>query len=371
MQLTQEIIKNSGKYKTPYLLVDLEQLRANYRAIRDSIEGVEVFYAMKANDNPIILKTLVEEGCSFEISSLQELKSLQQFNVKPRQIMCFNSIKNEEFLKEMKRTGVKIMAFDSKDEIDKIAKYAPGSELVLRVNVTNEGSEWPLTKKFGVDPIEAAPLMKYAKRKKLNVVGLTFHVGSQCLNKNNWASALLVCEEIWHQAEKMGIHMELISLGGGIPVKHMKNIPSIKEIGDVINKAVKRNFHTKGVSLRISIEPGRGLVGDTAIMVSKVVGKAKRGTENWIYIDAGVFNGFMETIEGFMYELKTSRTGKKILTTIAGPSCDSVDIPFKNVLVPNVKVGDYVYALNAGAYTTVYAAPFNGFAVPEVHVINK
>ncbi|MEN9328184.1 MAG: hypothetical protein RI947_992 [Candidatus Parcubacteria bacterium] len=371
MQLTQDVIRLSKTYKTPFLLVDLEQLRQNYRDIKSSIDNVEIFYAMKANDNPVILAELAKEGCSFEISSLQELKTVQKLNVKPEQIMCFNSIKNAEFLKEMHKHKIKVMAFDSKDEIDKIAKYAPHSELVLRVNVTNEGSEWPLTKKFGIDAVEAVPLMKYAQRKKVKIIGLTFHVGSQCLNKNNWASALLVCEEIWHQAAKIGVNLSFISLGGGIPVKHMKQIPSMKEIGDVINKSIKKNFTTIKNNLRITIEPGRGLVGDTAIMVTKVVGRAKRGTEDWLYIDAGVFNGFMETIEGFTYELKTEKNGKKKLVTIAGPSCDSVDIPFKNVMLPSVKIDDYIYAINAGAYTTVYAAPFNGFAVPEVHFINK
>ncbi len=371
MLFTKKFITDTKKLKTPFIVIDLNILRKNYRAIKKSVKGVEVFYAVKANDHIEVLKVLQEEGSSFEISSLQELKKLLKLGVPPQKIMCLNSIKNPEFLLYMHKIGVELMAFDSTDEIDKIAQYAPNSKLILRINVTNEGSDWPLTKKFGVDANEAIGLFQYAKEKKLECTGLTFHVGSQCLNKNNWASALYLCDDIWAQCKKIGIDLSFISLGGGIPVQHLKPIPSIAEIGSVIQDALAKNFHVPHGKLRVSIEPGRGMVGDTGIMVSTVVGKAKRATEDWIYLDVGVFNGLMETIEKFKYELKTEQDREEKLVTISGPSCDSVDITFTNVNLPEVKTGERVYIINAGAYTTVYAAPFNGFPVPKVYFINK
>lgn len=371
MILTKKIIEISKKYQTPYLLFDLDKIRKNYRNIKDSIKDVEIFYAMKANDHPIILETLAKEGSAFEISSLNELRVLLRLGVSPDKIICLNPIKSPEFISEMNKNKVYIMAYDSVAEVDKIARYAPESKLVLRIIVNNEGSDWPLTKKFGIDPAEALPLLRYARKHNVEPVGLTFHVGSQCLNKNNWSSALYVCNDIWKQAKSEGINLNYISLGGGIPIKHIKKIPAIKEIGETINKALAINFKADGFKTRVTIEPGRGLVGDAAIMVTSVVGEAKRGTENWIYIDAGVFNGLMETVENFQYELKTQRGGKRKTVTIAGPSCDSVDIPFKDILLPEVKIGDKVYIINAGAYTTVYAANFNGFEIPKVYFLNK
>lgn len=371
MQLTRNVLKESKKYSTPSLLLDLQLLRKNYHAIKNSVKGVEVFYAMKANDHDEVLKVLRDEGSSFEISSLNELRHLYNLAVPPEKIMCLNSIKNQEFLEEMYKTGVKIMAFDSTYEVDKIAKYAPGSQVILRINVTNEGSDWPLTRKFGVDANEGLDLMLYAKKKKLKPIGITFHVGSQCLNKNNWANALYVCDDIWSQAYKHGIELSFISLGGGMPVQHIKPIPSIIEIGKVIEEALAKNFKVSHGTLRVSIEPGRGMVGDTAIMATTVVGRATRGNEEWIYTDVGVFNGLMETIEEFQYEVR-SESKKPLKTfTIAGPSCDSVDITFKNIKLPDVTIGDRLYIMNAGSYTTVYAAPFNGFPVPEVHFIKQ
>ncbi len=370
MQLTKQFIGLSKKYSTPSLLFDSKIIVDNYRRIKKSINGVEVFYAMKANDDPRILSLLIKERSSFEISSHTELKALLKLGVPVAKIVCLNPIKSPQFLKAMHQCGVTIMAFDAIEEVDKIAKYAPKSKLVIRINVSNEGSDWPLTKKFGVEPSEALPLLKYARQKKLDPIGITFHVGSQCLNVKNWVSALYVCDEIWKEAKRHAINLTFLSLGGGIPIQHLKKIPSIEEIGTAINGGLKRNFKSTKDKLRVSIEPGRGLVGDAAILVSKVVGKGKRGNEDWVYIDVGVFNGLMETVEHFGYELKTDHDGKKKIVSIGGPSCDSVDIPFTDVPLTDVEVGDLVYVLNAGAYTNVYAARFNGFAIPKNHFID-
>lgn len=371
MKLTRTIKQISKKYRTPCLLFDLSQIRRNYREIMRSIDGVEVCYAVKANDHIKVLETLAREGSSFEISSLNEMRKLLRLNVVPSKIVCFNPIKSPEFLTEMAKHGVEVMAYDSTEEIDKIAKYAPQSKVVLRISVSNEGSDWPLTKKFGVYAVEAMRMIKYAKAKGVECVGLTFHVGSQCLNKDNWANALYACDDIWNQAKKYGIELNFLSLGGGLPIAHTKPIPSVEEIGESINKALKANFKTASSKLRVTIEPGRGLVGNAAIMVSTVVGKAKRSNEDWVYIDVGVFNGLMETIEGFKYEIKTDHDKKRKTVTVGGPSCDSVDIPFKNILLPDLKIGERVYIINTGAYTTSYAANFNGFEVPETIFIKE
>lgn len=371
MKLTSKFIQLSKKYPTPSLIFSLNRIKENYREIKKSIKNVEVFYAVKANDNIRILEVLNQEGSSFEISSLAELKKLIKINVPREKIICLNPIKNPDFLMQMNKSRIEIMAFDSTEEIDKIAKYAPNSKVVLRIIVDNEGSDWPLTKKFGVDAADALSLLKYAAKKNIAPIGLTFHVGSQCLNQNNWVSALYICDDIWNKAKAIGLDFNFLSLGGGIPVQHLKTIPEIQSIGKAINKALISNFKSNKGLTRVTIEPGRGLVGDAAIMTTKVIGKAKRGNEEWIYIDVGVFNGLMETIANFQYEIKTEKVGKKREVTIGGPSCDSVDIPFKNINLPEVETGDYVYIINAGAYTTVYAANFNGFEIPKVYFIDQ
>lgn len=372
MKLTKDFIKKTKNLPTPFLMMDLEQIRKNYHRIQKSIDGVEVYYSIKANDDLRIVETLVKEGCSFDVSSLKELQMLIKLKVSPDRIKCFHPIKNAEFLKALYKYGVDRLAFDSLDEVDKIAKYAPNSKVVLRVIVDNEGSDWPLTKKFGVEASEALTFFSYAKKKGLVPYGLTFHVGSQCLNKENWANALSVMDDIWEKTRKEGMSLTQLSLGGGIPIQHTKKIPSVEAIGKSVNEALKGKFTmTNGNELRITIEPGRGMVGDAGIIGSTVVGKAKRGKEDWIYIDAGVFNALMETVEGFQYEIETEENRKKKIVSIGGPSCDSVDIPFKDVSVSDVTIGEKVYIINAGAYTTVYASSFNGFDPLKVYFLNE
>lgn len=369
MKLTRKIINLSSQHPTPFLLFDLDKIRDNYRKIKGSFKDIEVFYAIKANDHPKIINTLAREGSSFEISSLVELRLLIGLKIPPERIICLNPIKSPEFLIELVKHRVNLMAVDSFDEVDKIAKFAPKSKVVMRINVSNEGSDWPLTKKFGIDAADALPLLKYSKKEGIDPIGLTFHVGSQCLNKNNWAGALYICDDIWNQAMQNDIHFTFLSLGGGIPIKHLKKSPTVGQIGKVVNNVISRNFKSDSGTVRLTIEPGRGLVGDAAIMVTKVVGRAKRGNEDWVYIDSGVFNGFMETICDFTYEVRTAKTGERKPVTIAGPSCDSVDVPFKNTQLADVDVGDYIYIINAGAYTTVYASTFNGFEIPKTYFL--
>jgi ornithine decarboxylase len=371
MNLTKQIINISSQFKTPFLLVDLKKVSKHYNNIQKILSGVEVFYSMKANDHPRIVEALVKENASFDITSEKELNLLNKFNLSSKKITCLNPIKSPEFLKKLFGNKINIMAYDSFDEVDKIARYAPGSKLVLRIVVDNEGSDWPLTKKYGVDPSVAVPLIKYALEKNLQPVGLTFHVGSQCRNKNNWVNALSVCETLWELAKKEKIHFNFLSLGGGLPIQHDRPIPALEDIGKGIKKMLRKNFESIDTPLRVAIEPGRAIVGDSAIMVTSVIGKAKRGSENWLYVDAGVFNGFMETVDGFTYDIKTIKNTEIKKYTIGGPSCDSIDIPFKNISLGDVEIGDKVYVLNAGAYTTVYASTFNGFEIPKTYFLNN
>lgn len=357
----------SNKYKTPFLLVDMDSIRQKYNNLRDIFQGVEIHYAMKANPHSKILKLLTTAGAGFEVTSQVELEQLLKLKVSPKKIISLNPIKTPEFVQFAHRNGVDTFAFDSLEEVDKISKIAPKSKLMLRIIVDNTGSDWPLTRKFGIPASDAIKYLIYAREKNLIPYGLTFHVGSQCLNVANWINALYTCERIWHQAQKEKINLRMLSLGGGLPIKHTKNIPEVKIVYESIRKVIDENF--SGAKLRLSMEPGRAVVGDSAILVASVIGKAKRGGEEWIYLDVGVFNGLMETIEKFKYEVKTDETPIQEVFTLAGPSCDSVDIIMENVPLPKLDIGDKVYFLNAGAYTLPYASHFNGFAPPKVYFV--
>jgi len=358
------MLKTLMDIPTPYLLVDLGVVRDKYRRLKAALPEAEVFYAMKANSEARIVAALLDEGCGVEVTSSAELAVTLGLGAHPDRIISSNTIKEPRFLTALYTHGIRRMAFDSTVEVDKIARYAPHSQVYLRIQTDNSGSDWPLSGKFGADVAEAPMLLTYAASRGLIPFGLTFHVGSQCRNPNNWTTALKACAQI---IEKLPGHIRLqvINLGGGLPIQHTKEIPELAEIAGLIREARQSLFSSQ---IRYHIEPGRYLVGDSAVLVASVIGKARRSGDNWLYLDAGVYNGLMETIENFAYEFafEVEPARPRDEFTIAGPSCDSMDTMFTGRSIPDLDVGERFYILNAGAYTASYASHFNGFAPPQV-----
>ncbi|MDP2755108.1 MAG: type III PLP-dependent enzyme, partial [Nitrospirota bacterium] len=333
------------------------------------IKKSKVFYAVKANPDIEILKFLNGLKLGFEIASEGELEILLSLGVKPERIISSNPIKSLKFLKVSASNGVNYFSFDSEDEVDKLSKFIHGCNVYVRLSVPNEGSEWPLSKKFGVELDEALTLLRYAKEKGINPIGITFHVGSQCTNVYNWNIALDKAKALWDMAEKNGIKLTLLNIGGGYPIRYTKNVVSIETIEKNVNKLIYERF-PKG--LEIYIEPGRAVIGDAGIFVTTVIGKARRSNEDWLYIDVGVFNGLMESVGGIKYSYiveSCKHTRHKKRWTIAGPSCDSFDVIDKNVSLPEPNVGDLILILSSGAYTVSYASEFNGFSIPKTILI--
>ena len=350
----------------PYLLTDKAKVRNKVHSIGRNIRNCEVYYAVKANPDIDILKLIDTTGVGFEIASEGELAMLVSMGVHKDRIITSNPIKSFKFLRMAADYGVSYFAFDSRDEVKKLRDYCPGCNVYVRLAVPNEGSEWPLSKKFSVEIDVAEELLLYAKKKGLNPVGITFHVGSQCTNMYNWNSALDKAKILWDRAEKRGIRLSVLDIGGGHPIRYTKDVVNITAINKNINKLIYDKFPRK---TRIFIEPGRAVVGDAGIFVTKVIGKAKRGDENWLSIDVGVFNGLMESVGGIKYSYIVEGAKEKKLWTLAGPSCDSFDVIEKDIMLPEPEVGNIILILSSGAYTISYASEFNGFSIPKTILI--
>jgi ornithine decarboxylase len=354
---------------TPFLLVDKEKIREKVSLIGKNIKNSELYYAVKANPDIKIIDYLNKLDVGFEISSEGELEVLEKLGVSPSKVISSNPVKTIKFLKKAHRYGIKYFSFDSSEEVDKLVRFAPGSNVYIRLTVPNEGSEWPLSKKFGVEIEDGLQLLLYAKEKGLRPVGVTFHVGSQCTNIYNWNIALDKAKVLWEISKKKGLDLRILNIGGGYPIKYTKNVVSIETIEKNISKLVYERFPE---DMRIHLEPGRAVVGDAGVFVTTVIGKAKRGDEDWLYIDVGVFNGLMESIGGIKYSYivetyKQLRYKKN--WTLAGPSCDSFDVIDKNVSLYEPDVGSLMLILSSGAYTISYASEFNGFSIPKTILI--
>lgn len=357
----------------PAMIIDSSLIKEKFLGLKDLIDGVSIFYSVKTNPHVEILRLLNNLGSGFEIASSQELKDLINLGIPANKIISGNTLKTPEFIAEAHKYGVNYFAFDSEYEVDKLAELAPGAKVSLRVTVDNTGSEWPLSKKFGAPISRALELLKYAADKGLKPHGLTFHVGSQCLNPLAWSNALMNIAEVYFLAKRNGIQIEVINLGGGFPSKLTKDVPKIELIKNNINNIIRQTFSNE--NLKFYIEPGRSIVGEAAIIISKVIGRASRGSEEWLILDVGVYNGLLEAVAGIQYEFvshhelnNVNHVDEMIAYNIGGPTCDSWDTITKNYYLPkDLKIGDIVYILNTGAYTICEATRFNGFDPPRVY----
>ena len=352
------------KVGTPALVINKRTIREKYQEFRDQFKGARVYYALKANPHPGIAQLLQELGCEFEISSLGELESLLQLKVPTQRIISGNPVKERAFVERAHASGMDLFAFDSYAEIEKLAECAPGSRVTVRLTVPNDGSEWPLSNKFGVESEDAADLLVRAGDRGLKPAGVTFHVGSQCTKAATWAKAIDKSRIVWELAADRGIQLHLLNVGGGFPIEYLRPVPSTAEIAEVIHESVARAF-PEGVELTIA--PGRALVGEAGILAATVIAKAVRDSKPWIYLDVGVFNGLMESVGGIKYRIVTPRDGPPIQCVLAGPSCDSFDVISTEAEVPHLEVGDRIHIMSAGAYTTAYASQFDGFPIPAIH----
>jgi ornithine decarboxylase len=363
---------------TPALIVDFDIIRQTYDRFVTAFPNSHIAYAMKANANPLVIRALAQKGAGMEIASLAELKLALSAGVPADKIICSNPIKNPTFLKQLDASGAYAMVADSVDEIAKIAQHAPGSRVYIRLAVDNAGSVLPLAGKFGVDADLALALLDLARARGLQPIGLSFHVGSQCLDPDNWVSAIRACGAVWSAALERGHRLYFLDIGGGFPTGHYHtpSIPTIEAIGEAVMAAVARYIPPTD-DLMLVLEPGRGMVGEAGRLLTTVEGRAQRGSETWLYLDAGVFNGLMETYEGFPPVVRPLRDTlgegdpRPLMTyTLAGPSCDSCDVIARNIQLPQIDIGERLVFYDAGAYTNEYAAAFNGFPIPQFIPIN-
>lgn len=353
-------------YERPFLLVDSTIVRQKARRFKAAMPRVHPHYAVKANPDERVLRVLIEEGAGFEIASIAELDLLMKLGVPAAEIFYSNPMKSRAYLEYAAAKGVEWYVLDSVEELRKIASVKPDAKMYLRIDTPNIGSDWPLAGKFGTHLADIDAIIQEAVKLKADLAGVTFHVGSQCRNPQNWRVGIERARKVFADMQLAGLNPRLLNIGGGYPVRHVKPIPSIEMIAEVVNEAIA----SLPGHVRVMAEPGRYLVSDSAYFVCRVVGTATRNEKRWVYWDAGMFGGVIEMTEGLRYEILTDRKGHLTPWSVAGPTCDSVDILSHDLMLPNdMQEGDFIYIPNAGAYTTAYASNFNGFPLPDVVVI--
>lgn len=369
----------SKKHKTPFLVVNLDIIEKNFLMLREKFPFAKVFYAVKANPAPEAIKMLNGLGTCFDVASRYELDLVLANGGTPDRISYGNTIKKREDIKYFYDKGCRLFVTDSEEDTKNIAKFAPGSDIFFRILLDgSKSADWPLSFKFGSEPEVIKDLMRLSKKLGLNPRGVSFHVGSQQRDINTWKTALSIVASIFNDMKKEGINLNLINMGGGFPANYITKTETMDKYSSQITSYIKEFFGENMPT--IILEPGRSLFGNSGILVTEVVlieQKSKNTKDKWLYIDAGKFNGLIETIdESIHYPLYTDVKGKDSESfIIAGPTCDSLDViyeNFRNPLPENIQIGDRIYWLSTGAYTTSYCSVcFNGFPPIQAYFVSS
>ncbi|HWZ93971.1 MAG TPA: type III PLP-dependent enzyme [Opitutaceae bacterium] len=372
----KKLAKENG---TPLFVIDHDELRKNYRQFRRYLPRVQVYFAVKANPDPAIVQTLFKEGASFDVASMPEFMIVHQYiekmPAKERQqwiwdkIIYANPTKPTETLEELNQYKP-LVTFDNFEEIQKIKKYAPSAGLVLRLKVPNTGAMVELSSKFGASPGEAVDLILAADKAGLVVEGISFHVGSQTTNFENYVQAINLSASVFKEARDRGYtKMNLLDIGGGFPAPYDASVKPFRELAKVINTELDRLFPK---DVQILAEPGRFLVASAGLAVSKVIGKAVRDGKTCYYINDGVYHTYSGVIfDHCKYPVKAFKKGATQISSVFGPTCDALDVVSMAENLPDLDRDDFVYSVNIGAYSHASATYFNGFPPAKVVHVNR
>jgi ornithine decarboxylase len=362
--------------ETPCLVVDLDVIAEAYETLRWHLPLARVFYAVKANPAAEIIAMLERKGANFDVASRGEIELCLGCGVDPDRLSFGNTIKKEKDIAFAYKAGLRLFAFDSAYELDKLVRVASGARVFCRILVPCDGAEWPLSRKFGCAPEMAVELLRQARDRGLDPYGVSFHVGSQQTDPGQWEHAVRAAARMFSLLAKADIDLRMINLGGGFPAHYRTAVPEAEHYVRAVMSAITRHF---GNDLpEIIIEPGRSLVGDAGVIQSEVVLISQKGGDDdkrWVYLDVGKFNGLAETMgESIKYRILTpGRGGAAGPVVLAGPTCDSADILYEKTeyrLPLGLAVGDKVEILSAGAYTASYASVgFNGFSPIRTYCI--
>jgi ornithine decarboxylase len=359
----------------PYFVLDPERLRVALHDFRDAFPGVQIYYALKANSEPIVLTTLSAEGCGFEAASWGEIQILRALGIASERIIYGTAVKPRSHVERAYHEGITQFSADSAEELLMLSEVAPRSRVFIRVKIDDSHSVFQMNGKFGADVNEAANLLLTTRQLGLKPWGLSFNVGSQASRATQWSDGINVIARVIRGLYGLGIRLEILNIGGGFPVVYQGQ--SSISLTDIASH-VYRSLAELPYQPRLIVEPGRRLVASSTSLVSNVISRINRPDGVWLFLDSGVYNALFEALvhQGkTRYPIQCMSNGKdcRHSTTpfiLAGPTGDGLDVIARDVLLPaHTTVGDTLLFKNVGAYTIPFASRFNGFEIPPIRVL--
>jgi ornithine decarboxylase len=357
----EQFFAENPTLQTPYLVVDLDVVRGRYLRLRKAVARPDIYYAVKANPEPVVLRTLADLGSRFDVASVGEIDRCLDMGIDASALSFGSTIKREHDIASAVERGVTMLAVDCNDELTKVLRQMNFGTVLVRLATDARLADWPLSEKFGCIQSQAESLLLRGADAGVDV-GVCFHVGSQQRDLQAWEPPLAAVAALAESLAKRGHQLGRVNIGGGMPSSHMCATAPIEDYGVAIERAIAH--HLGGLDARYMVEPGRYLVSDAGVIRSEVLLVTQKPTDHgrrWVFLDVGRFNGLAETQdEAIRYRMRCLGTsGDPVPSVVAGPTCDSMDVLYERELYPlpsDLAIGDYVDVLSTGAYTATYSS---------------
>lgn len=358
----------------PFFIVNLKEVIKKINLWRENLPLVEPFYAVKCNPDDIIIRLMSSMGLGFDCASKNEIARVVSAGAVPEKIIFANPCKMTEQIKYARSNDIDMMTFDSSHELYKIKLYHPSAKLIIRIQTDDSKSRCKFNCKFGVSLDQVKDLLHQAKFMELDIVGVSFHVGSGCEDPNVYYSALQDCKKVYDMGKEYGFELKTVDIGGGFPGEDEETFIAM---ANVINHGITDIFN--GIEINFIAEPGRYFVTSAYTLVTSVINKKvvkeEKETKHIIYyLSESVYGSFNNTV--FDHASITllpfnERNEKQYDCTVYGPTCDSMDKIMDQCKLPDLSIGEVIYIENMGAYTIAASSNFNGFTQTECkYIIN-
>ncbi|EOG9063251.1 type III PLP-dependent enzyme [Vibrio fluvialis] len=358
------------QFGAPLLMLDCDIIRQQYRALSAALPNVTLHFALKPLPHPVVVRTLLQEGASFDLATTGEVELVAQEGVPAERTIHTHPIKRDADIRDALAYGCNVFVVDNLNELAKFKAYRDDVELLVRLSFRNSEAFADLSKKFGCSAEQALTIIKMAKEWNIRIKGLSFHVGSQTTNPQKYVEAIHTCKEVMEQVVERGLPaLSTLDIGGGFPVNYTKQVMPIDQFCVPINEALAELPET----VQVIAEPGRFIVAQSMMSVASVMGQAERDGQTWYYLDDGVYGSFSGLIfDDAQYPLVTlKQEGEYAPSVLAGPTCDSIDVIAENILLPKLDNGDLIIGRMMGAYTSATATDFNFFKRAQTVVFNE
>ncbi len=370
--LNIEVVKDillQKNQKTPLLLLSKKEISSNYDALQAALPRVKIHYAVKPNNHDTFITEVYNRGGNFDVCSAGEIDKVVKTGIDPRTLVHSHPIKSlPEFDYAVSRS-VEIFVVDNIEEIKKLTRYNKKLKVLIRFRInTNSNAVVDLQYKFGCQTSEVLDLARKIEEAGHEYYGLCFHIGSQCIYSDNYVNAIKAAHKLINRLDMAGYNTRILDIGGGFPVEYVQPIPSIEKFCAPISKALDQHIRP---GIRVISEPGRFIAATPVTLICSIIGKAYRDGKIWYYLDDGLYSTFSGIVfDSCQYPVISMKDSDEKLSVLAGPTCDSFDVMYDGLMLPEHEVGDKLMFTSTGAYCDVSGSNFNELRRAEYKVID-